>query len=189
MKERPNYFMAAKSWLLWKDSPFSMKARAAGLVITNHMWDRPEWELSMKLIALEAGTSERTAWAGVAELETAGFLAVQSGSMAGAKRANTYTLLPPFTSIRTEGDLRNSCESRERRPSQKVGRRKVRPSQNVGATSATVANSILLQSSTDSILNDSGGQAAPFQAIDLDRLTQRVATSHSLYAFPGARRA
>jgi hypothetical protein len=157
-QKRPNYFMAAKSWVLCKTCTLSMKARMVLLVITNHMWTGPKWEMGLPLIAKEAGTSERSTWAAIAELEGAGFLAIESGSTTGAKRANTYTLLAPFTTARKEDDPRNSCESQKPRPSQKVSARKARPSQKVSTTLATVASTTLLQPSTDTTLAKNGAR-------------------------------
>ena len=162
--------MAVKSWVLRErgdDEPeLSMKARMVALVIANHMWTAPAWTLGWKLIAKEAGTSERSAWAGVAELERAGMFTVESGSTAGAKRANTYRLCAPFTTKRPKDDPRNSCEGRKTRPSQKVRKRKARPSQKVRTTLATVANTTLIQPLKDSTLPKTADVSAAIRRIE-----------------------
>ncbi len=189
--EKANYFIAATSWVLREDCTLSMKARVVLLVIANHMWFEPEWVLSAKLIAKEAGTSERTVWTAVEELARARYLLVRSGSMAGSRRANTYTLMAPFTTVRKKGDSRNSCEGQEPPPLQKVSLRKPRPPQKTKATLATFAHSILLQS-LQTKSSDAAGTEAPEEGgvqVDLDRLVQSVSESHHLVAFPGARRA
>lgn len=182
-------FFVFKSWAFHPDCALSLKARVVGLVLTDHMGKgRFSCYVSLSRLAALTGQSSRSAWTAAQELAEAGFFSLDSGSGANGGRANTYTL-----TRRTKLDPRKVCKGEGARTLANSARKPRRPSQVSARTLARIANQPPMNLLTDEPLQKEragqGDREDDAQSVDLDRLTRRVADSHRLPVFPGARHA
>jgi hypothetical protein len=83
-----------KGWILHHGGRLGPNERLTMLILADHVSDdSPDPYPSLTTIAGLAGFSERTARAVVRGLERLGYLKIKEGSLLGARRSNTYTLV------------------------------------------------------------------------------------------------